>query len=80
MSFLALRCFKQWWSSTDRTAQKLLENAGQLARVDERAVEWDALAGALWWLDSRRFMADDGLDVNGMMWVTVGCPSSGCTS
>ena len=75
VSFLALRCFKQWWSRTDSTTHKLLEGARQLARVDERAVDWDALAGALWWLDSRTLMGDGKLVVNGPRWVTEGCPS-----
>lgn len=78
MSFLALRCLKQWWDGSSRTAHTLLENTGQLARVDERAVDWEALAGALWWLDSRTWMADGERDVNGDMWVTVSCPS--CSS
>ena len=51
-----------------------MENAAQLARVDERAVDWEALAGALWWLDSRRLMADGELLVNDGMWVIVECP------
>ena len=65
VSFLVLRCFKQWWQWTDTTGQQLPESSDQIARADKTAVDWDALQGALRWLDMRRLVAEGDVSVNG---------------
>ena len=62
-----LRFFKEWcglgWN-TESTIQSVLADVQALARADDIAVEWDALRGALWWLDSRTLMANDNTNVD----------------
>ena len=46
-------------------SKSVLAGAQQLANVDERAVDRNALRGVFWWVDSRTLMADGELIVDG---------------
>ena len=69
-----LRFRREWYGwgwGAGEAAQRLLGDVESLAHVDHRAIEWDALRGALWWLNLRRLMAEGNLIVDGLLWVTA---------
>ena len=78
VSFLVARFFQFWWSWTECVQDTLLTGIEDVAKADQRAVEWNALRDACWWINWRSLLQEGWVRVNGSGWVSVRmseCPS-----